>query len=33
MTYVIFAALVIRFGLCCVIDLISFQEVFQCYDF
>ncbi len=36
MIYVIFAALVIGFGLCCVIDLVSFQlglEVFQWYDF
>ena len=36
MTYVIFAALVIEFGFCCVIDLVSFQtklEVFQDYDF
>jgi hypothetical protein len=35
-TYVIFAALVIGFGLCCVIDLVFFQfglEVFQSYNF
>ena len=36
MTYVISATLVIGFGFCCVIDLVSFQtklEVFQDYDF
>jgi hypothetical protein len=36
MTYVILAVLVIRFGFCCVINLVFFQlglEVFQCYDF